>query len=542
MLLPRKTLRELISAARAGDLRRRPVRADVRRASAGSAGWPSGSGRRRGPLTQAADRLPPFSLSLSLGDERVILAHRTPVRHPVRAAAATAATRGPRRPARLQGGAHDPGRRQGDAGRRRRPRAADRRRVAGRDARTSRSLTASTCSATRPTAATAPRRRRATCARCSTAPTVDRDGARRQPVRPGAGGRDGGADPGRGGRHRDRLAAARRPRDRGRDAALEVARQPAADRDREPRRSACASPSTTRATARSAPTSCARSRSCATPTTSSSTRRSSPRCSRGGRGWWRSRSRRATSTRRRRSTSVTSLRYAFKTLFVLARFRLDRRWALLRRPAACIAPPPQRLIARRAGDPDRLRSRDARLPAHPRRDRLRPARGVDRRRARVRAVLRAPDRVPAARVPDLRGRASTSWWGTPTRPRASRRRGSPTRSSGTGIVALIGLIAFQLWGRRVALVALALGAVYIPLILVGQSVMSEPLFVLCLLGAIAAVLHSRAYPWVIAGRRADGAGDPRAGERDRPAAAAGGRGAGGSGWRAPVVLVRGGGA
>ena len=35
---------------------------------------------------------------------------------------------------------------------------------------------------------------------------------------------------------------------------------------------------------------------------------------------------------------ATSLRYAFKTLWVLTRFRLDRRWALLRRPAAWIAP------------------------------------------------------------------------------------------------------------------------------------------------------------------------------------------------------------
>lgn len=68
---------------------------------------------------------------------------------------------------------------------------------------------------------------------------------------------------------------------------------------------------------------------------------------------------------------------------------------------------------------------------------------------------------------------------------------------GTGIVALIGLIAFQLWGRRVALLALGLGAIYVPLILVGQSVMSEPLFVLCLLGAIAAVLHRRSHPWAI---------------------------------------------
>lgn len=69
---------------------------------------------------------------------------------------------------------------------------------------------------------------------------------------------------------------------------------------------------------------------------------------------------------------------------------------------------------------------------------------------------------------------------------------------GTGIVALIGLIAFQLWGRREARVALAVGAVYVPLILVGQAVMSEPLFVLCMLGAIACLLHSRTWPWAAA--------------------------------------------
>src|SRR5918997_1514326 len=34
---------------------------------------------------------------------------------------------------------------------------------------------------------------------------------------------------------------------------------------------------------------------------------------------------------------ITSLRYAFKTLWVLGRFRLDRRWALLRRPAAWLS-------------------------------------------------------------------------------------------------------------------------------------------------------------------------------------------------------------
>ncbi len=59
---------------------------------------------------------------------------------------------------------------------------------------------------------------------------------------------------------------------------------------------------------------------------------------------------------------------------------------------------------------------------------------------------------------------------------------------GTAIVALIGVLAFQLWGRRESLVAMALGAVYVPLILVGQSVMSEPLAVLCMLAALAAAL------------------------------------------------------
>jgi 4-amino-4-deoxy-L-arabinose transferase-like glycosyltransferase len=60
---------------------------------------------------------------------------------------------------------------------------------------------------------------------------------------------------------------------------------------------------------------------------------------------------------------------------------------------------------------------------------------------------------------------------------------------GTGIVALIGVLAFQLWGQRVALVSMALGAVYVPLILVGQSVMSEPLAVLFMLAALAAALR-----------------------------------------------------
>jgi 4-amino-4-deoxy-L-arabinose transferase-like glycosyltransferase len=63
---------------------------------------------------------------------------------------------------------------------------------------------------------------------------------------------------------------------------------------------------------------------------------------------------------------------------------------------------------------------------------------------------------------------------------------------GAGIVALIGLIAIRLWGRKVGLVAMALAAVYIPLVTVGGAVMSEPLFALFMLAALAVVLRHRA--------------------------------------------------
>jgi 4-amino-4-deoxy-L-arabinose transferase-like glycosyltransferase len=62
---------------------------------------------------------------------------------------------------------------------------------------------------------------------------------------------------------------------------------------------------------------------------------------------------------------------------------------------------------------------------------------------------------------------------------------------GTLAVALIGVIAAQLWGRREALAALALGAVYLPLILIGGALMSEPLFVVLMLGSLAAALQLR---------------------------------------------------
>jgi 2-polyprenyl-3-methyl-5-hydroxy-6-metoxy-1,4-benzoquinol methylase len=79
VLLPRRTLRELLAAAGlviSDDVpfvrtfaARRWVRGLAERLPAGER------------LSALADRLPPVKLSLSLGDERVILAHRTPVVH-----------------------------------------------------------------------------------------------------------------------------------------------------------------------------------------------------------------------------------------------------------------------------------------------------------------------------------------------------------------------------------------------------------------------------------------------------------------------------
>ena len=64
---------------------------------------------------------------------------------------------------------------------------------------------------------------------------------------------------------------------------------------------------------------------------------------------------------------------------------------------------------------------------------------------------------------------------------------------------MIGWSPLQLWGRRVALLAMAGAAVYIPLILVGAAVMSEPLFALLLLGALAAASSTGARPIAGAG-------------------------------------------
>jgi 4-amino-4-deoxy-L-arabinose transferase-like glycosyltransferase len=72
---------------------------------------------------------------------------------------------------------------------------------------------------------------------------------------------------------------------------------------------------------------------------------------------------------------------------------------------------------------------------------------------------------------------------------------------GTAIVALVGVLALQLWGWGIGLVAMALSAVYVPLITVGGAVMSEPLFDMFMLGAlVAALAHRRSrhrYRWAL---------------------------------------------
>ena len=69
------------------------------------------------------------------------------------------------------------------------------------------------------------------------------------------------------------------------------------------------------------------------------------------------------------------------------------------------------------------------------------------------------------------------------------------------VVGLVGVVAMQLWGRKAGLLAMAGTAVYVPLILVGGSAMSEPLFAALMLGALAAVLaHRRSahrWRWVV---------------------------------------------
>ena len=109
----------------------------------------------------------------------------------------------------------------------------------------------------------------------------------------------------------------------------------------------------------------------------------------------------------------------------------------------------------------------------------RPA-GLDpRRRA-------GADGLPRARLPGPAGRRRGR---SPAR--SSGRCGSPRRSSASSLVALVGVVAAQLWGRRAGLAALALAAVSPPLVLFGASLVSEPLYAALETAAMAAALRAR---------------------------------------------------
>lgn len=71
--------------------------------------------------------------------------------------------------------------------------------------------------------------------------------------------------------------------------------------------------------------------------------------------------------------------------------------------------------------------------------------------------------------------------------------------TGTIAVALVGLVALQLWGSAVAVAAMALASVYPPFLIPSTSLLSESIFLPLELGAIAAVLAFRRSPrlrWV----------------------------------------------
>jgi 4-amino-4-deoxy-L-arabinose transferase-like glycosyltransferase len=65
---------------------------------------------------------------------------------------------------------------------------------------------------------------------------------------------------------------------------------------------------------------------------------------------------------------------------------------------------------------------------------------------------------------------------------------------GTAAVALMGFIATRLWGRRPGLLALGLGAVCLPLVMIGGSLLTETLFVLLELAAVAAAVMAVGSP------------------------------------------------
>jgi 4-amino-4-deoxy-L-arabinose transferase-like glycosyltransferase len=65
---------------------------------------------------------------------------------------------------------------------------------------------------------------------------------------------------------------------------------------------------------------------------------------------------------------------------------------------------------------------------------------------------------------------------------------------GTVAVALTGLIAARIWGRRVGMIALALAAVAPPMVVMSTALISEALFVPLILGAVLTALEARRSP------------------------------------------------
>lgn len=62
---------------------------------------------------------------------------------------------------------------------------------------------------------------------------------------------------------------------------------------------------------------------------------------------------------------------------------------------------------------------------------------------------------------------------------------------GTVTVGLLGAVAAMLWNRRIALVTLGLGAVYVPFLEIGEAYVSEALFLPLMLGALLCALGER---------------------------------------------------
>ena len=73
---------------------------------------------------------------------------------------------------------------------------------------------------------------------------------------------------------------------------------------------------------------------------------------------------------------------------------------------------------------------------------------------------------------------------------------------GTATVALTGAIAAEVWGWGIGLIAMALAALFLPLVLDGDTLISEPLFVALELAAVLAALRQRRSPaglrWALA--------------------------------------------